>query len=97
MKAEARRKSIITIRVFNKRYDDLTYDKNLSEKCIYNLKEYIHEIMTTFLKENEESERNEITRTLLYLKKYYHYLTQIPIDEEQSRVILPNSEPESRG
>jgi hypothetical protein len=29
-KAEARRKSIITIRTFNKLYDDLTYYRNLS-------------------------------------------------------------------
>lgn len=47
LKGETRKKSIVTIRVINRKFDELTYDKHLTGKCVGNLKEY-----ATFLMEN---------------------------------------------
>lgn len=38
VKGEALRKSIVTIRVINRKFDELTYDKHLTARCIGNLK-----------------------------------------------------------
>lgn len=38
------------MRVINKKYDDLTYDKHLTLKCVTSLKEFFAEIMNNLLK-----------------------------------------------
>ena len=38
VKGDNRKKSIVTIRVINRKFDELTYDKHLTGKCVGNLK-----------------------------------------------------------
>jgi GTPase Era involved in 16S rRNA processing len=45
MAAEVKRKSIVTIRVVNKRFDELTYDKHLTPRCSGNIREYVVELL----------------------------------------------------
>lgn len=98
LKAESRRKSIVTIRVVNKKYDELTYDKHLSLKCVGSLKEFMSQTITNFLRLHQHKTIKElehspqITQTLHLLCKYYNHIKGLSIGSEESRSIAINQD-----
>lgn len=83
MTAELKRKTIITIRHVNKKYDELTYDQDLSPNCVNNLKEYLLSLMEETIARYEKAGNSYIldnswtAQLIEYLYEYYQYVKDI--------------------
>ena len=75
-----KKKTIQTIRQVNKRFDDLTYDQNLSSLCMKNLKEYLRDLMQKTLNRFDQNGKKYIrenpwtVQILEYLSQYFSYV-----------------------
>jgi hypothetical protein len=99
---ELKKKTIVTIRHVNKKFDDLTFDQQLSFICMNNLKDFLVELMQTTLKRFEGNGRPYIlsnpwtVQILDYLMQYYRYVCDILKSSEESRVIALAEEVKDR-
>lgn len=56
--AEIKKKTIVTIRLINKKFDDLTYDQNISIGCLNNFKDYLLDLMEHAIRRYETVGKN---------------------------------------
>ena len=60
MTAELKKKTIITIRYVNKKFDELTYDQDISTNCVKNLKDYMLTLMEETISRYENAGKRYI-------------------------------------
>lgn len=102
MNAELKRKTIITIRHVNKKYDQLTYDQNISFTCVKNLQEYLSVLMEETIKRYEKAGKTFVlqnswtTQVVSYLYEYYQYVKDVAGTAEQSRILALKEEEKER-
>lgn len=88
---EIKRRTIIVIRQVNKAYDDLTYDKHVSKRCLESLKKYTSELTALRFQEYCEREGPRVTqrqrRVVESLLAYNQYLGELSATYDRSRSI----------
>jgi hypothetical protein len=101
MAAEVKRKSIVTIRVVNKRFDELTYDKHLTPRCSGNIREYVVELLKKTLDRYEKQDaifqqNGWAGQVLDYLLAYHGFVKELTVTSEQSRALAAKPEYKDR-
>lgn len=101
MAAEVKRKSIVTIRVVNKRFDELTYDKHLTPRCSGNIREYVVELLKRTLDRYERQDaafqqNGWAGQVLDYLLAYHGFVKELTVTSEQSRALAAKPEYKDR-